>query len=264
MTPDAIEEAARLLAANRLEHARLTALPEGCRPPDIDAAYVVQERLNEKLSLAGLGRIAGWKIGVTTPVMQRYMGMYEPSYGAVFAPIIRHGHATVRHADFANPGVEAEIAVSMAKDLPLSDTKWTRDSVADAVGACMASIEIVDARYADYRKLDTPTMVADDFFNAGVILGPARRDWRALDLAAVAGRMVLNGKEVGSGTGALVMGHPFEALAFLANRLAGHGRFVRAGDIVTLGSIVETRWLAQGDVVEVTMDGIGSCGVTFA
>lgn len=264
MSPEAIEEAARLLAANRLERARLTALPEGCRPPDIDAAYVVQERLNEKLSFAGLGRIAGWKIGVTTPVMQRYMGMYEPSYGAVFAPIIRHGHVTVRHADFANPGVEAEIAVSMAMDLPLSDTKWTRDSVADAVGACMASIEIVDARYADYRKLDTPTMVADDFFNAGVILGPALRDWRRLDLAAVAGRMVLNGKEVGSGTGALVMGHPFEALAFLANRLAGHGRFVRAGDIVTLGSIVETKWLSAGDVVEVTMDGIGRCGVTFA
>jgi len=234
------------------------------RPPDIDAAYVVQARLNEHLCLAGLGRIGGWKIGVTTPVMQRYMGMYEPSYGAVFAPTIRHGYAHVRHADFANPGVEAEIAVSLAGDLTLAGTKWTRDSVAAAVGACMASIEIVDARYADYRKLDTPTMVADDFFNAGVILGPALRDWRKLDLAAVSGRMVLNGKEAGTGTGALIMGHPFEALAFLANRLAGNGRILRAGDVVTLGSIVETKWLSAGDVVEVTMDGIGRCGVTFA
>jgi len=107
-------------------------------------------------------------------------------------------------------------------------------------------------------------LVADDFFGAGCVLGPARRDWRGLDLAACEAIMTVNGKSVGRGSGALVLGHPLEALAWLANSLAERGKALRSGDIVMTGSMVETRWLDAGDWVDVTVEGLGVAAVAVA
>ena len=57
--------------------------------------------------------------------------------------------------------------------------------------------EIVEDRYADFRAFDTPTLIADDFFNAGCVLGAPVTGWRELDLADLRGRMTINGVEVG-------------------------------------------------------------------
>lgn len=264
MTPDAIDKAATAIADNRMARTRLGPLPESIRPADLHDAYAVQERMNVRLSEAGLGPRAGYKIGCTTSVMQQYMNIHEPALGEVFADTIhRGGHARLRHGDYVEPGVESEIAVELAADLPAAGAPWTRESVRDAVGACMTSVELVDARYVDFRTLDTPTMAADNFFNAALILGEPVRDWQGIDLAAVEGRMTLNGEELGRGPGSLVMGHPLEALAWLANRLAERGRHLKAGEVVTLGSVVETKWVAQGDRIEVTMAGLGSVRVDF-
>jgi 2-keto-4-pentenoate hydratase len=123
----------------------------------------------------------------------------------------------------------------------------------------MAAIELVDDRYANFRTLGIPTLIADDFFDSGCLLGELVRDWRKLDLARLAGITYINGVEVGRGTGALVMGHPFEALAWLANTRAKHGLDpLKAGEFVTLGSVVETKWLDAGDEVRVEIDQLGA------
>ena len=128
----------------------------------------------------------------------------------------------------------------------------------------MAAIEIVDDRYVDYKKLDTPTLIADDFFNAGAVLGPAAEHWDELNLASLGGRMRINGEGVGQGGCADILGHPLNALAWLANTFNARGRSLHAGDIVLLGSIVQTRWLDAGDVVEVEIDGLGKAKASFA
>lgn len=255
--------AAEIIADNRAAHGRLDFLPADIRPQDLDDAYTVQEKLNQVLTARGFGDPAGYKIGCTTPVMQEYMNIHEPSFGEVFAPTVYRNSAALRAADFTEPGIEAEIAARLGADLPAAAAPYDRDGVAAAVDACMASIEVVDARYFDYRELDTPTMVADNFFNAACILGDPVTDWRGLDLAAVRGRAVLNGEEYGAGTGSLIMGHPFEALAWLANRLAERGRALKAGQFVTLGSVVTTIWVSRGDRVEVEMAGLGGVAVSF-
>ena len=122
----------------------------------------------------------------------------------------------------------------------------------------MAAIEIVDDRYKDYRTLGIPTLIADDFFDSGCVLGKPVRDWRKLDLPNLTGRTAINGVEVGRGTGALVMGHPFEALAWLANLRAKYGLGpVKAGEFVLLGSVVETKWLKAGDEVRIEIEELG-------
>ena len=52
-------------------------------------------------------------------------------------------------------------------------------------------------------------------------------------------------------------GHPFEAVAWLANALAARGRGLRAGDIVMTGSIVATKWPSAGDEIVVAIDSLG-------
>ena len=60
-------------------------------------------------------------------------------------------------------------------------------------------MEIVDDRYRDYRTLDVATLIADDFFNAGCVLGTPVTGWRELDLPAVTGVTRLNGRRGGAG-----------------------------------------------------------------
>jgi 2-keto-4-pentenoate hydratase len=121
----------------------------------------------------------------------------------------------------------------------------------------MAAMEVVDDRYRDYRTLGVPTLVADDFFAAGCVLGPEVTAWQDVDLPALSGATWVDGVEAGRGEGRAVMGHPFEALAWLATTRAARGRGLRAGEVVLLGSVVETRWLAPGAAVRVAIEGLG-------
>ena len=127
----------------------------------------------------------------------------------------------------------------------------------------MPAIEIVDDRYVDWRSIGAPTLVADDFFAAGCVLGAPVARSAAPDLLGVAGRAVINGREAGRGTGADVLGHPHNALAWLANHLATAGKTLRAGQIVLTGSLVQTVWLNAGDKVLIELEGLGTVSVEF-
>lgn len=250
---------AQILVAQRLSLTPIEALPEAMRPKSECEAYALQMEVNRLLSVAGLGRQSGHKIGCTTPVMQAFLGIPNPCAGAVFEKTVLRRSARIPRAGFVKPGIECEIAVELARDLGPDDAPFTRGSVASAVGAVMAAIEIVDDRYRDYRTLGVPTLIADDFFDCGCVLGDPVTDWKRLDLTQVSGTTTINGIEVGRGTGALVMGHPFEALAWLARSRMQHGLGpLRAGQFVLLGSVVETKWLNAGDRARIEIDELGT------
>jgi len=255
--------AAQRIAEYRLTRRPLPALDPTIRPSDEAKAYRVQDALHDLLSRAGLGPVAGHKIGCTTQVMQAFLRIPNPCAGGVFASTVFSSRASIRHADFLHVGVECEMVVRLEKDLEPGPVPFTAESVSRAVEAVMAGMEIVDDRYVDYKSLDTPTLIADDFFDAGCVLGTPVRDWRKLDIAALVGTTRINGAEVGRGRGADVMGHPFNALAWLANALAQRGRTLRAGEFVFTGSVVETKWVARGDRVLMEIEGLGGVEAVF-
>jgi 2-keto-4-pentenoate hydratase len=111
--------------------------------------------------------------------------------------------------------------------------------------------------------MGAPTLVADDFFAAGCVLGEPVACEAAPDLLAVVGRALINGVEVGRGTGADVLGHPHHALAWLANHLADEGRSLHAGQLVLTGSLVKTVWLTAGDRVTMELEGLGRVEAAF-
>lgn len=251
-------QAAARLRDQRLFLTPITDLPEPWRPRDEAQGYALQSTLNHLLVEAGMGELVGHKIGCTTPVMQAFLNIPHPCAGCIFGHAVVHRSGRIPHSGFVRVGIECEIAVELDRDLDAGGAPATRESVAGAVGGVMAAIEIVDDRYQDFRTLGVPTLIADDFFDSGCVLGKPVRDWTRLDLPNLTGRTTINGAEVGRGTGALVMGHPFEALAWLANLRAKYQLGpLKAGEFVLLGSVVETKWLKAGDEVRVEIEELG-------
>jgi 2-oxo-3-hexenedioate decarboxylase/2-keto-4-pentenoate hydratase len=253
---------AQRIGEYRVRRERLPLLEPDARPADEAQAYLVQRALHAMLT-PHFGPVVGHKVGCTTPVMQAYLKIPNPCAGGVFERTVHHSPARLRHADFVRAGVECEIVVRLGADLRPSSTPFTLDSVAPAVAACMPGMEIVDDRYVDYPSMDPPTLIADDFFDAGCVLGAPIAAWRDIDLGAVSGVTLINGVEVGRGVGRDVMGHPFEALAWLANSLARRGQSLKAGEFVFTGSVVETKWLNPGDHVVMRMEGLGEVEAVF-
>ena len=263
MTEDRrIDEAARQLFEDQRSNRNLADLPKRLRPRSLAEGYAIQDRLLDHLLAQGDGPIAGWKIALTTRVMQQLFGVDHPCEGAILASRVYIEKVTVRGADFASLAVEPEIAVRLAHDLSPDGAPYDRKSAGDAVGEAMTAIEIVDTRNVDSRTVDGPLLIADNVVNRGCVLGQPVTKWRDLDLAALGMRMLINGEVVGQGVGSDVLGHPLEALAWLANGLIRRGRQLHAGDIVLTGSIVPLYWLQPGDAMASLADGLGEAHVS--
>jgi 2-oxo-3-hexenedioate decarboxylase/2-keto-4-pentenoate hydratase len=255
--------AAGILARQRLSLSPIF-LDPAVRPAGEAEGYALQEQVNAHLSGTRLGAVVGHKIGCTTEVMQKFLGIGSPCSGEVFSATVFQDAGDVSRASYRRLGVECEIAVEIGQNIEPRREAYTRQSVALHVGAVTAGIEIVDDRYEDYRALGAATLIADNFFNAGCVLGAPLRNWHALDLSALTGHMRINGSEVGRGTGAAVMGHPFEALAWLANARSARGLALRRGEFVFLGSLVETKWLAEGDEVSISIAQLGEVNLSVS
>ena len=259
---DNIFAAAQTIATARRNRAPLALLAPELVPGDEAEGYRIQRAVHDLL-LPQTGSLVGYKIGCTSAVMQQYLGIPHPCGGGVFAKGVHRNGASLRTKDFVRVGVECEIAVRLARDPSPSEAPFTAEWVAEAIEAYYPAIEIVDDRYVDWQTLGAPTLVADDFFAAGCVLGKPVSRLAAPDLLDVVGRALINGAEVGQGTGADVLGHPHNALAWLANHLAAEGRGLRAGQIVLTGSLVKTVWLEAGDKVVMELSGLGKVAVTF-
>jgi 2-keto-4-pentenoate hydratase len=258
-----IRAAAKTIGAARRKRTPLSPLAGDAAPATEADGYRIAAAVHDLLA-ADFGKRIGYKIGCTSPVMQQYLNIPHPCGGGVFAKGVHESGVSLRAADYVRVGVECEIAVRLARDLLATEAPFTAEWVGEAIEAYLPAIEIVDDRYVDWQTIGAPTLVADDFFAAGCVLGSPVARSAAPDLSAVVGRAVINGVEVGQGTGADVLGHPHNALAWLANHLAAADKGLRAGEIVLTGSLVKTVWLNAGDHVVMELAGLGRVEATFS
>ncbi len=258
-----IIDAAHSLFTEYLGGQPFTALPGPWNIAAIEEAYVVQKEYLKLLARVQ-GEVTGYKLAYTTAAMQEQAGWTEPCSAALMATTIYQSPATLKANDYQRLGFECEVAVRLAADLPASGAPYTRETVAEAVGEVMAAFEVIDMRLPRgvHGLVRTLTSVATNISNAGAILGPPVSDWRSLDLAAARGVAAVNGEEAGYGYGSDVMGHPFEPLAWLANKMAADGESLPAGTVVITGSIVPPTFLAAGDHAVVSIDGLGEATLT--
>jgi 2-keto-4-pentenoate hydratase len=226
-------------------------LPAELTPADFSEAYEGQEayyRLAEPI----YGPVAGAKIATTTKVMQELMGIPHPCGGAIFARTIHKSPARLKASEFVNLRIECEIALRLSQPLPVAGAPWNRESVTQAVVTAMPAYELIEDRHAVYRETDAKSMIVDNCWNGGIVIGPGPEGVLP-ELVGIAGRLTINDQPVADGRAE----DPYATLAWLANQVAERGRSLQPGMIVITGSIVATVSIAPGDRAVFTVDGLG-------
>lgn len=219
---------------------------------DLPQAYQVQLGLIARRCAAG-ERQVGWKVGLTSPAIQRQFGFAEPVFGCLLAAGLRRsGHAFGR-SELIEPGFEVELCIRLRA--PLSGPVDLA-AVRDAVEACHPALEIIETR-GDFRG-QMPLALADNAQQKAFVIGDAVPLAPGLDLAAVEARVWINGAEVASGRGDGVLGNPLNSVAWLARTLPAYGRALAAGDYIMSGSFTRQFPLAPGDHVRAEFSGIGA------
>jgi len=258
-----VEAAAKLLLEQHAKRLPFSRLPDACAPRDDVEAYAVQEALR-RVREPELGATAGYKVALTSTVMQEMLQYFSPFAGPLHANMIYQDGARLEHARYGRLCIECELAAVLGKTLLSTDAPYSREQIADAVESIAPALELVDDRNADYGAISSLvlTLIADNAWNAGIVLGPALRDWRHLNLANLHGTITVNGEIVGEGYGRDVLGHPFEALRWLVNTVAGQGKDIHKGMIVMTGTMIATKFVKPGDNLSLVVDGLGSVGVS--
>jgi 2-keto-4-pentenoate hydratase len=230
-------------------------LPAELTPASFAEAYQGQEAYY-RLAEETYGPVAGAKIATTTKVMQDLMGIPHPCGGAIFARTIHGSPARLRASSFVNLRIECEIALRLAQPLLASKAPWNRETVMPAVTTAMPAYELIEDRNAVYRETDAKSMIADNCWNGGIVVGDGPEEVLP-DLLGIAGRLTMNGKLVAEGKAE----DPYATLAWLANLVAERGRSLEAGMVVITGSIVPTMSIAPGDRAVFTVEGLGEAVV---
>ncbi len=226
----------------------------------IEAAYAIQE-INTKRWLADGFRLVGRKIGLTAKSVQRQLGVTQPDYGMLFDRMAVLSGDDIPAGRLLQAKVEAEIAFVLERDLHAE--RLTMADVIGAVAYALPALEIVDSRIADWniKMLDT---VADNASSGLFVLG--ERPVRLADFDARLCGMTLskNGESVSFGAGAAALGHPLNALLWLAEKMAAVGRPLGAGDVVLSGALGPMIAAHPADRFEARINGLGSVAVNFA
>lgn len=231
------------------------------RFPDmtVDDAYRIQ-LLQEQTHLAAGRVLAGRKVGLTSLAMQKQLGIDSPDFGYFFTDMVHHDGDEISVDQFIAPRVEPEFAFVLGADLVGPGV--TVATAAAAVSRVHASLEIIDSRIVDWRigLVDT---VADNASCGAIVLGPELTGVEASALAGVACSVSLDGVEMGTGTGADVLGDPLEALVWLANTLGERGVSIPAGSIVLPGAMTASVAVTGGSAISSTFGDSTSLSVTF-
>jgi 2-keto-4-pentenoate hydratase len=253
----------QLLFAARTNHVRLAALPERVRPQTPDQAYACQEPLVGKLIEHYGGHGIGYKIACTNVTAQRQLNVDGPFYGRMMSAFCFDSPARIEAGQFFMRVVEAEYGFLMARSLPPHSGSYSVDETAAAVEGVVPGIEIVDSRFDDWTTIGAPSLIADNACHAAWVKGALTTNWRGLDLAGQPVRLTVNGNLHREGSGRAVLGHPLNALAWLANQLSSQGRGLEAGQYITTGVTMEVYMGQRGDRILADFGPLGTVGLVF-
>lgn len=233
------------------------------RYPDLSVAdaYAIQ-LININRRIAGGAVIVGKKIGLTSLAMQNMLGVNEPDYGILLSDMVATEAEPVDTKNLIAPRVEGELAFILKKDIDTAPNA-TAASVLAATEFIVPSFEIIDSAIVNWKMAIQDT-VADNASSAMLVLGKNRIPVSAIkDLTAVHMLFKKNGIVIDEGDSSAVMGHPAEAVAWLANKLHAFGIRLRAGEIILSGSLTKAYAVEAGDVFTAEFADIGTVTAKF-
>jgi 2-keto-4-pentenoate hydratase len=248
--------AARAIAEAHRTRQPYQNLPGDLAPGSVAEAYDAQEALREHWE-PERGPVAGLKIATTTKVMQELMGIDHPCGGMIYEKRIHSSPFALKLGNYMHVVVECELAVRLAQDLPGKGSVYTREDVRRAIASVIPAFELIEDRNADYKKTHAYTLIADNAWNAGIVLGQPISVSPDLELNGIRGRLETGSRSIEGRTD-----DPMGALAWIANLAVERGRPLKAGQVVITGSLVATLPIAAGETFRFEIEGIGSVEMT--
>lgn len=204
----------------------------------------------------------GYKVGFTNIPVRDDMGLPDSTYGYLLDSMILASGGTFDMDELIAPKIECEICFKLKA--PLSGKDVTREQVLAATEGVRASFEICDARIRNW-ECPYPDFFADNGFSARVILG--EDGWMApdaLDLLTEGVVLTQDGQELARGQGKDAMGHPANAVSWLAGKLADRGKGLEAGDLVMTGTLTPILAIERGSTYRASFLTLGDVVKTFA
>lgn len=259
-----LEPAQRAAAAEHLwaaERDRCPIAPLTTTLPGLDPAdaYEIQ-RHNIGRRLEAGDRIRGHKVGLSSPAMQRMMGVDEPDYGHLLDTMVLTEDTPVPSGNYCHPRVEVEIGYVLGAPLP-GDTCTEADVLA-ATEYVVPSLELIDSRIRNW-EIGLADTIADNASSAGMVLGTERARPTELDLANITAVLSRDGAEIARGSTGAVLGDPTTAVAWLARTLAAFGVRLEAGHVILPGSCTRAVDVRAGETYHAAFAGLGTVTVRF-
>lgn len=227
-------------------------------------AYAIQQLNIEKRLQHGLSgeptRIIGRKVGLTSEAIQRWLNVSQPDFGTLLTDMWVPDGGVASIDVLLQPRAEAEIAFVMKHDLAGPGILPT--DVIRATDYVLPAIEIIDSRIAEWKITYNDT-IADNASSGLFVVGTTPRKLDGLDLRLCGATLRKNGIVESTGAGIACLGHPLNAVAWLANTLGAMGSGIKAGEIVLSGALGPVTPVKAGDYLVADISGLGRCSVRF-
>ena len=225
----------------------------------VEDAYAIQ-KINTAHRLTAGRRRVGCKIGLTSPAVQKQLGVDQPDFGILFDDMCFDEGLPIPFAKLQQPKIEAEVAFVLGRDLDMESPGLV--DVLRAIEFALPALEIVGSRIADWKIMLVDT-VADNASSSGYVLGSSPRTLAQLDLRDCAMHLQRNGAVSSSGNGAACMGNPLNAVVWLARTMARMGAPLRAGELVLSGALGPMLEVRPGDAFVADIRGFGAVSALF-
>jgi 2-keto-4-pentenoate hydratase len=222
----------RRLASLRRESQQQSGLDAALVPPDKDTAYHVARLVEEELGWP----VVGWKIAAMKEELQRQLRTDSPIYGRVYSRTT--SPARVAFAKQCSPIPEVEYQALLGADLPSRNKPYTVDEVTEAVASLHPGLELAECRFVHDEKFPPlPAILADGAGSGTIVHGPAIDDWKRRDIAGQEAVLLCDGVPRRKGTAAAALDHPIVPLTWLANELSRTGVGLKAGQMISTGTL---------------------------
>jgi len=232
----------------------------------IEDAYKVQTAWMDLKKARG-HKVVGHKIGLTSRVMQKNMGIDEPDFGCLLDHMVYEEGSTIASSDFLDPKIEVELAFVLNKKLSGKDL--TVDEVLDATEYIAPALELIAARTfrthptTGYRRTVRDT-ISDNAANGGIILGRTKKKPEELNLRWIGAMMERNDIIEESGVSGAVLNHPANGIAWLAKKYADFNLSLEPGQIILAGSFTRPIDVRAGDKFFVDFNECGTISCNFS
>ncbi|MCL4168324.1 UNVERIFIED_CONTAM: hypothetical protein GTU68_065551 [Idotea baltica] len=222
-------------------------------------AYDIQN-INTEIRLNNGARMTGKKIGLTSPVVQKQLGVDQPDFGILFHDKEIMNGQSISMTELMQPKVEAEIAFVLKHDL--TDKNLGSVDIINAIDYALPALEIVGSRIKDWNIKITDT-VADNASASHYVLGHSPTRLIECDVVSCQMEMFKNNDAASSGNGSACLGSPINATIWLANKMVEMGNPLKAGEVIFTGALGPMVTVEAGDLITAYFEGIGSVSVNF-